>query len=265
MKLNRYNRYRTGSYFLIGFAPLLVLAAYLTDPQGYMYSPLLMLSATSCIGGGLLFALGGDEVVDARLASRLSLQGLSAMDHLIRDMGCYGTATFLPPDSEGGRVMQFTPTLPNCRPLAADGGGFPYHNGLTGTLSPPLAGPILNDLKRDNELVLPGNYSLLMGAIREVCEDLLSITDRVDIRRAGDKVTFTLHNYLLLPGCISLREVSPEFCTLCPCSICSLIACMIAEGLKCEVSLDQVALDDTGRSSCMNIQFTLTPGPEVPG
>jgi len=95
-----------------------------------------------------------------------------------------------------------------------------YHNGSTGTLSLPLAGSILNTLKRDNDPTLPSNYSPLVGAIREVCEDLLSITDRVDMRRAGDKVTFMLHNYLLLPGCASLQEVSPESCSLCPCSIC---------------------------------------------
>ena len=265
VKMNGHNHYRIGSYFLIGLAALFVLAALLTDPQGYLESPILMLSATSFIGGFFLFALGADESINAGLASQLSMQGIPALNHIIRDMGGYGAATFLPPDSEDGRVMQFVPTRPNCRPYLGDGGGFAYHNGSTGTLSPPLTGSILDTLKRDNDLTLPSNYSPLMGAIREVCEDLLSITDRVEIRRTDDKVTFTLHNYLLLPGCASLREVSPESCSLCPCSICSLIACMIAEGLKCEVNLDQVTLDDTGRSPRMDIQYTLTPGTEISG
>ncbi len=264
MKINGSNHYRIGSYFLIGFAPLLILAALLTDPQGYLQSPFLMLSATSFIGGVFLFALNVDESVDAWLAGRLSMQGIPTLGHIIHDLGGYGAAVFLPPESEGGRIMQFVPTRPNCRPFLGDGGGFAYHDGNTGTLSPPLAGPLLDDLKRDNDLILPQDYSLLMGAIREVCEDLLSVADRVDVRREGDTVTFDLHNYLLLSGCISLREASPEFCALCPCSICSLIACMIAEGLKCEVSLDRVALDDTGRSPSMRIHYILTTGTDIP-
>ncbi len=257
MVMDRHKHYRIASYLLIGFAVLLFLAVLLSDPQGYMQNQLLLLGATGFIGGAFLFALGGDDSVDAQLASRLSLQGISTLGRTIRDLGGYGAAIFLPPESEDGEVMQFIPTQPACRPFLGDGGGFACHNGSTGTITHPLAGPILDDLKRDNDFVLPSDYGLLMGAIREVCEDLLSVVDRVDVKREGDTVIFTLHNYLLIPSCASLREASPEFCALCPCSICSLIACMIADGLKCEVSLDHVTQDDGARSHRMEIYYTL--------
>ncbi|WP_292394574.1 hypothetical protein [Methanoculleus sp. UBA303] len=265
MNMDRYNHYKISSYLLIGFALLLILAALLTDPQGYMQSPLLMLSATGFIGGAFLFALGGDESIDARLASRLSVQGTSALGHIISDLGGYGAGVFLPPESEGGRIMQFIPIQSDCSSFAADGGRFAHHNGITGILTFPLAASLLEDLKRDSDLVLPQEYSLLMGAIQEVCEDLLSVAGRVDVRREGNTVTFDLRNYLLISGCASLREASPEFCALCPCSICSLIACMITEGLKCEVSLNRVTLDETARSPCMSIRYILTTGTEMPG
>ena len=264
MKINEYNRYRTGAYLLIGFAPLLILAALLMDPQGYLQSPFLMLSATCFIGGIFLFALGGGDSVDALLASRLSMQGIPSLGNIILDLGGNGAAIFLPPGSDDGRVMQFIPIRLDCRPFQGDGGGFAHHSGSVGTHGPPLAGPILDDLKRDNDLILPPEYSLLMGTIREVCEDLLSVADRVEVRREGDTVTFDLHNYLLLSGCTSRREASPASCTLCPCSICSLIACMISEGLRCEVSLNQVVLDETVRSPSMRIQYTLAKGAELP-
>lgn len=256
MTANRYNRYRIGSYLLVGFAALLFLAVQLAHPRD-LQNPLLMLSATSFIGGAFLFSLGGDASIDARLASRLSLQGISALGGIIRDLGGSGAAVFLPPEGEGGKVMQFIPTQPRCRSLLGDGGGFACHDGSTGTLSRPLAAPILEDLRRDDALVLPSEYGLLAGAIREVCEDLLSVADRVEIRRDGDVVLVRLHNYLLFPGCASLREVSPEFCTLSPCSICSLIACMMAEGLACEVSLDGVTLDDRAGSHRMELRYVL--------
>jgi len=260
MVAKRCKHCRIGSYLLIGFAALLLCAVIFSDPQ-YMQNPLLMMSATGFIGGVFLFALSGDESVDARLASRLSLQGISALGGIIRDLGGSGTAVFLPPDGDGGKVMQFIPTQPACRPLLGDGGGFSSHNGNTGTLSHPLAASLLEDLKRDDALVLPSEYGPLKSAIQEVCEDLLLVADRVDVRREGGTVIVNLHNYLLFAGCASLREISPEFCMLSPCSICSLIACMLAEGLACEVSLDGVTLDDKAGTRRVEIRYALTGAP----
>jgi hypothetical protein len=39
---------------------------------------------------------------------------------------------------------------------------------------------------------------------------------------------------------------------------------MISEGLRCEVSLNQVVLDETVRSPSMRIQYTLAKGAELP-
>jgi len=262
--VKRCDRYRLSSFILIGFAALLFFAVLLTDPLGIMRNSFTLLSATSFIGGAFLFALGGGRSVDARLAGWLSMQGISTLGHIIHDLGGHGAAVFLPPNGEGGEVMQFIPTQPASQSFLGDGGGFACHNGITGTLYRPLAGPMIEVLKREDGLTLPSEYSLLMVAVREVCEDVLSIADRVDVRQEGDTVTFTLHNYLLFPGCASLRERPSELCALCPCSICGLIACMVAEGLKCEVCLDQVILDDTSRSHCMQISYILKKSEGVP-
>ncbi|MDV2481662.1 hypothetical protein F8E02_06515 [Methanoculleus sp. Wushi-C6] len=256
MAADRSKHYRIGSYILVGFAVLLFVAVLFADPRR-MESPTLMLSASSFIAGVFLFALDGDASIDARLASRLSLQGISALGGIIRDLGGSGAAVFLPPDGDGGKVMQFIPTQPAFRSVLGDGGGFACHDGSTGTLSRPLAAPILEDLKSSDALVLPSEFGPLMGAVREVCEDLLSVADRVTVKRESDTVLVSLHNYLLYPGCASLRETSPEFCMLSPCSICSLIACMIAEGLACEVSLAGVTLDDAAGSRRMEIRYAL--------
>ncbi len=264
MRVTKYNRYTIGVYLLIGFAPLFILAALLMDPEGYLQSPFLMLSATCLIGGVFLFALGRGDFVDAQLASRFSMQGIPALDNTILVLGGNRAAIFLPPDSNEGSVMQFIPIQSNYRVSRGDEGVLIYHDGSVGTLHPPLAAPILDDLKRDNDLILPHEYSRLTGAIREVCEDLLSVVDRVEVRREGDTVTFDLHNYLFLPTCISRREASSTSCMLCPCSICSLIACMISEGLGCEVNLSQVVLDETARSPFMRVHYIFAKGAEVP-
>ena len=262
--VKRYDRYRLGSFILICFAVLLLSAVLLADPFGVMQNPLTLLSATSFIGGAFLFALGGGRSVDARLANWLSMQGVSTLGSIIHDLGGHGAAVFLPPNGEVGEVMQFIPTQPPSQSLLGDGGGFACHNGITGALYRPLAGPIIEILKREDGLTLPSEYSLLKVAVREVCEDILSVADWVDMKQEGDTVTFTLHNYLFFPGCASLREGSSKFCALCPCSICSLLACMVAEGLKSEVCLDQVILDDTSRSHSMQISYILKKSEGVP-
>jgi len=264
MKADRYNRYRIGSYLLMGFGALLLFAALFMDIWEFTHYMLLMLSSTCFIGGVFLFVLGRDEPLNSKFVNRLSTQGISTLGQIIRDQCNYGTALILPTDSKEGRIMQSIPTLnSNGRP-ARGGHEFVYCDGGTRTLIVPLAAPILEDLKRDNDLTLPSEYSLLMGAIREVCEDTLSVTDRMDIQREGDRVVFTLHNYLLYSGCASLHAASPEFCVLCPCSICSLIACMLAEGLGCGVSLTRTVLDNADRSlrvelSCAFAKETLLP------
>ncbi len=256
MKVDRYKNYRIGAYLLIGFAALLFLAALLIDRWGSMQPLLLTLSATTFAGGAFLVALGGDEPIHAQLASQLSLQGISILGRIIHDRGGRGPATFLPPKGETGTVMQFIPTVRFSGSYAGSADGSALCNGGSAILIEPLAGFILEDLKRDSDLALPSEYALLTGAVQEVCEDLLSIASRVDIQSEDDGVIVTLHNYQFFSGCVARREMSPEFCTLCPCSVCSLIACMIAEGLACEVSVRQVALDEGERSVRMEISCT---------
>ncbi len=255
MKVDRYKNYKIGAYLLIGFAALLFLAALLIDRWGSLQPLLLMLSATTFAGGAFLFALGGDDPVHAAIAGQFSLQGISTLSGIIRDRGGRGTAVFLPPKSDGGTVMQFIPTIRSSGSYTGGADGTALCNGGSGILIAPLAGFILEDLKRDNDLVLPAEYALLAGAVREVCEDLISVADRVDIRREGDLITVTLQNYRFLSGCVARREASSESCTLCPCSVCSLIMCMMAEGLGCEVRLKQVDLDEGERS--VRVEFSV--------
>lgn len=248
IKAGRPNNYRIGSYLLISFAALLLMVALFANIWEFTHYILIMVGSTCFIGGVLLFVLGRDEPVNVKFIGRLSTQGISTLGQIIRDQNNHGTALFLPADSREGRVMQSVTAPVSPEIPASEGNGFVYCNGGSRTLITPLASPLLDDLKHDYGLTLPSDYSLLMRAIKELCEETLSITDRMDIRREGDRVILTLHNYLLYSGCASLHATSPGLCTLCPCSICSLIACMIAEGLGCEVSLNRTVLDDTDRS-----------------
>lgn len=249
MEVMRHTKYRIGSSLLIGLAFLLIFAAMLNDWQLQSFYLLLMLSATGFIGGAFLYAIGGDEHTAADLlASQISLQGSFAAGRPVHKMCGFGKAIFLPPDGEDGKVMQFVPAQKSRGWFAADTDVFPYRHNSRGTLISPPAISILEDLKRDSDLVLPSTFPLLMGAIREVCEDVLFLTDRADMHRDGDMLAVTLKNYRFFSGCASHREASPECCEVYPCATCSLIACIIAESRNCRVSIGRVTLDSADRS-----------------
>jgi len=253
--MNGYITYKAGSYVLIGVASLLLIAGLLTDRWYYTHYTLLMLGLTGMFGGAFLFTIGRDERVAAQHPDQLSPQRLSGQDD-------HGAAVYLPPDCAGGKVMQFIPADAACRSPAGETDESDYHSGRRGTLIVPQACAVLEDLKRENSLILPREYSLLMGAVREVCEDLLVIADRVDAKREGNVVALQLHNYRFFQNCASHHRKSPGSCILCPCTTCSLLACMVAEGLSSEVRLNRAALDDSDCS--LHIELSCNPGLRTP-
>jgi hypothetical protein len=70
-------------------------------------------------------------------------------------------------------------------------------------------------------------------------------------------MTITLHGYRLFSGCSEIQSVSPKICTMSPCPTCSLIACIIAQGLQHQTSPEQVFLDAGDRSISLIVSIDL--------
>jgi hypothetical protein len=255
----RENTSRTPAYIFMIFGSLLLALALLTNLPIDVRNILILVGATGFFSGGFLVALGSNRPVEAELAGEIAAGGALATGSLVHALGGRGNATFLPPDNEHDRVMQWTPA-PAAEGMGLMGSGdiFVHRNGTRGIRITPLAGSLIARLKGEYGLVLPAESGLMTGAIREICEDVLPVARRVDAHTDGDRFVVMLHGYQFSSGCASVHESSPELCLLCPCSTCSLIACMIAEGLGREVVLDRIVLNSAGRS--LRVELSCIPG-----
>jgi len=255
----REKKSRAPAYSFMLFGSLLLALALLTDQPIDVRYILILVGATGFFSGGFLVALGSDRPVEAGLAGEIAAGGALATGTLVHALGGRGNAIFLPPDNEHDRVMQWIPA-PASGGMAVMGPGsiFVHRNGIQGIRITPLAGSLVARLKGEYGLVLPAESGLMTGAIREVCEDVLPVARRVDAHTDGDRFVVMLHGYQLSSGCASVHASSPERCLLCPCSTCSLIVCMIAEGLGREVVLERIVLDSAGRS--LRVELSCIPG-----
>jgi hypothetical protein len=88
----------------------------------------------------------------------------------------------------------------------------------------------------------------LLEMIREVGEDVLEVADRVTAQQGSSTITVTLDGYRLIRGCMAVSAESPKCCTANPCPVCSLIACLLAEGLKETLLVEHCSADPDRQS-----------------
>jgi len=52
-------------------------------------------------------------------------------------------------------------------------------------------------------------------------------------------ITVTMEGYRLIDGCQAIARESPKCCTAIPCPVCSLFACLLAEGTGSVVEVER--------------------------
>jgi hypothetical protein len=254
----KYNDYSLGSFTLIATAAIVLLTVALTN-RGDLTSATLTLAGIACFTGGIfLLTFSKDDPIDATISSLLLVPGTTTISRLCADLGIQGNAWFIP--SEKG-IQQFIPAgdLRNLPDTAQD---FSYSIGASdcGVLIPPAGMPLLTLLKRDHALILPRGEIQLLEGIESTFEHTLELADHVKVRRAGENILVDLIGYRLFDGCLAVQSASPKCCTLSPCPVCSLTACLLAEGLLRTVTIDRTTINRKDRS----VHMVLSMGEEMP-
>ncbi len=70
----------------------------------------------------------------------------------------------------------------------------------------------------------------LENEMKDALENSLELAGHVAVRREGDEVLVTMGDLANDGMCAAVRKESPGICTQTGCPVCSLVACMIAEG-----------------------------------
>ena len=243
MKFPSLNPYYRAALVLIFAAVVLVLIAVLTDRRD-LASAALVVSGLACLITGIFLAtLSGAEPLDTGYVSLLPVQGCINLCRVCADLGIAGTALFLPPSHDRqDRIMQFMPVSTyDGAPLQGD--SFVTVPGAAGLLVVPAADPLLREIQKRHQLVVPQDKTALPDMIREVGEDLLEVADRVTTDMGDTTVTVTLEGYRLIAGCMAVQAESPQCCLVSPCPVCSLVACLLVQGTGSIVQLERCSPD----------------------
>jgi hypothetical protein len=136
-----------------------------------------------------------------------------------------------------------------------------------GVLLPPAGALLLSYLGSSFGLRVPASSPALESSVAEVLTDVLEVADRVGTAREGDAVIVTISGYRLIAGCRKVQKESPKCCSLHPCPVCSLVACMFAKGTGRPVTVTRVMVEPQGKQVKIFLKIPEPGGPagEEPG
>lgn len=241
MKTNPFNDYFLAGGVLIVTAAVLLVIVVFTN-RGDLTSATIVLAGTSCfIAGIFVLTLFKGEPLDTGMVSLLPIGGTIAVCRMCADLGVQGDACFIPVNGSVREVVPVADTLPKDLP---DNGTYLTGETGNGVMLPPSGLPLLAWLEQSHALRMPAEEPALLASIAEVCTDVLEIADSVETTREGDAVIVDLLGYRLIAGCEQVRKESPKCCTMHPCPVCSLVACMYAKGTGQPVTVSRVSVGE---------------------
>lgn len=230
MKMPHLNPYFRAALVLMVTAVLLIVVAIVTDRRDLTSASLVISSIVCLLTGIFLLTLSGSDPLDLRYVSLLSVQDHINLCRICAELGISGNACFIPAGMNGiAQTMQFLPVS------VYDGAPLPKNSIVTGPdnaglLTVPSGDSLLRELRLREHLVTPSDMASLKELIQEVGIEVLEIAERITVTDTEDTITLQVEGYRLIGGCHALVRESPRCCALNPCPVCSVFACLLAEG-----------------------------------
>lgn len=239
MKFPRLNAYYRAALVLIVTAAFLVIVAVLTGRDDLVSAALVLAALTCLLTGIFLSLLSTGDPVDSRYTSLLAVPGCISLSRVAADLGILGNACMIPKGVNGmSSTMQFVPVA------EYDGSVLPMETFVAtataaGLLTVPSGYHLLRRLETEEHLAIPQDIPAIGDLLKEVAVDVMEVADRVTVAEDDQLLTVTMEEYRFLPGCRAMAAESPKCCTTNPCPVCSLYACILAEGTGKVVRLER--------------------------
>jgi hypothetical protein len=138
-----------------------------------------------------------------------------------------------------------------------EGDSFVANPNTAGLVTVPSGEPLYREIRENEHLVIPKELPDIAALLREVGEEVLEIADKVTTETDGPVITVTMEVYRLIGGCLAVSAESPKCCTTNPCPVCSLVACLLAEGTGRIVQVERCSAD--AAEERVTAVFTLLP------
>jgi len=263
MKIRPHNDYALSGIVLLSAALVLLAIGAFTDRKD-LSSATLFLSGVACfLTGVFMLSFSRSDPLDPEIASLLPIAGMLNQCRICADLGVRGDAWFLPPSGEERAIREFIPVQGLEIPESFPDFSFLTDPSSPGILLTPSASPLIDYLERKGGLQVPSTEPELLHGIGEICEDVLELAGKVAIERDGETLVMRVEGYRLFSGCLSIASHSPKCCTMHPCGICSLTACLLAMGLRTPWHLEHVRFEEGRR--CLVVVFRSPAGPAPTG
>ena len=247
MILRKLNKYSAAAILLLVAATIFVVIAVQTNLSELVTATFVLSSMICAVTGIFTLMFSGGEPVDPEHLGILSAQGCITFCRLAHHLGYRGNAYFLPPRVTGeSRVMQFNPISTYKEIEGCPTGSF-RNTGPPGLVTTPFCDPLIQDLKKRHEMVIPYDKEDITLLLRETIEDILKFAPRVSATWNSSTITITFHKYLAINGCSVIAKESPQCCSMSPCAVCSLCGALIAEGLERVVVLEKCSISPFSR------------------
>ncbi|MCX6690535.1 MAG: hypothetical protein NTW33_00440 [Methanoregula sp.] len=255
MKIPSLNPYYRAALVLIAAACVLIAIALFTDRRDITTAAVVISGLICFLTGIFLATLSRSEPLDDRYVSLLSLQGCINLCRVSADLGIQGNATILPKGKDGrSETMQFLPVAAfNGVPITE--GSFVTGADTAGLLLVPSGDPLCKEIPEREQLVIPQEIAALKDLIREIGVDVLEVAERIEVSDDSELISVTMEGYRLIGGCQAVSRESPRCCTAVPCPVCSLFACILAEGTGAIVQVERCSAEPATGS--VNAVFTL--------
>ncbi|MDD1660477.1 MAG: hypothetical protein LUQ62_04645 [Methanomicrobiales archaeon] len=254
MSLEENDPYERSGLVLLLAAMLFLILAFLGGNEP-IAPALIVASLGLFLTGILLLTFSRSLSPDPVVASLLPVQHQLNTASLLSRSGCRDPALFIPAPEQAGKVMQFHTLSPDAAGPPRSEAGLARHNREPGILLPPACLPLLKELEGRFHLRIPTDPGRLPQVIREVAEETLEIAARVVATGGTEEIRVDLLQFTLYPGCRAARETSPDVCLRNPCTICSLLACLVVRATGKECRIASVDLDDRSESVYLVISF----------
>lgn len=245
---------------LIIFSCIVAGIVILTDRRDITSATMVLASATCFIIGILIFIFYKEEKFNPTIAGLLPVYGSINLSRICADVGINGDAHFIPVSDKfskeySHKVMQFNPLSMYESFEFTDDVPFYTKDGKCGLATIPSGISLLDMLIKDYSLQISSDEVDLFAAIEEIIQEVIMVSNDVTITKSGNAVVINFKNYQLFDGHMIEYKESPKCCTMMPSAIFSLMACMLAYGLKKTCKISKIESDIQQKSVMVVIEI----------
>jgi hypothetical protein len=218
--------------FALGIA---LLVFWLATRDGSTQSSLLLLAGLTILAIAiLLYYLSPSRFLRGEVADAIAITGVLDLGRILSSLLIEGRGIYVPA-SEAGRTKVFVPVAGAPAEVPLSGGIFISGAGKGILLDPPGYG-----LLSCSRLICPTlTEEGLENEIADILENGLELARKVTVKREGDSVTVSMVDLANAGLCSTVRKENPRLCTQMGCPICSFAACMVADGLRRRVRIEE--------------------------